>query len=197
MKIVNFFSFCLFRFFILIRKVFIKIHSIYISKLLKQCGTRPHIEFLLYLTGPKYICIGDNFISNARLRLEAFKLGENDPIIKIGDNVNINFDCHIGAINRIEIGNNVLLASKVFISDHSHGDSEVESLKISPLNRPIISKGPVLIKDNVWIGEGASILSNVTIGEGAIVGANSVVTRDVPPYSVVGGVPSRIIKQYK
>ncbi|MBR4243334.1 MAG: hypothetical protein IKR98_05525 [Bacteroidaceae bacterium] len=66
----------------------------------------------------------------------------------------------------------------------------------TPANlRPIVSKGPVVIEDNVWIGEMACIMPGVTIGRGAIVGANAVVTHDVPPYTLVAGNPARIIKQ--
>jgi acetyltransferase-like isoleucine patch superfamily enzyme len=129
------------------------------------------------------------------LRLDALIIDGREPKITIGNNVNINFDCHIGAINEIRIGDNVLIASKVFISDHSHGDVGIEQMKIAPLKRPVVSKGPVIINNNVWIGEGASILPNVTIGESAIIGTNAVVTKDVPAFAVVGGVPAKIISQ--
>lgn len=62
------------------------------------------------------------------------------------------------------------------------------------LNVVLISKGPVVIEDNVWIGEHACIMPGTTIGKGSIVGANAVVTKDVPPYSLVGGVPAKLIK---
>ena len=63
-----------------------------------------------------------------------------------------------------------------------------------PIKRTVISKGAVVIKDNVWIGDKVTILPNVTIGEGAVIAANAVVTHDVPPYSVVGGNPAKILK---
>lgn len=59
---------------------------------------------------------------------------------------------------------------------------------------PIYSKGAIVIGDNVWIGEKAAILAGVTIGEGAIIGANAVVTKNIPPYSIAAGIPARIIK---
>lgn len=59
----------------------------------------------------------------------------------------------------------------------------------------MVSKGPVIIGKNVWIGDKATILPGVTIGEGAVIAANSVVSKNVPPFSVVGGIPARIIKQ--
>ena len=109
------------------------------------------------MRGGKYISIGDNFSSNARLRLDALKYLDKDPEIIIGNNVTINFDCHIGCVNNIVIGNNVLFASKIYIADHSHGETDFKSLMIPPGKRKIVSKGPVIIKDNVWIGEGAAI----------------------------------------
>ena len=65
---------------------------------------------------------------------------------------------------------------------------------LPPVQRQMVVKGPVVVEDNVWIGERVCILSGVTVGKGAIVAANSVVTKDVPPYSVVGGVPAKLIK---
>lgn len=63
--------------------------------------------------------------------------------------------------------------------------------------RPIVTKGPVIINKNVWVGDKASILSGVTIGEGSIVAANAVVTKDVPAYSVVAGNPAKVIKNLR
>jgi len=88
-----------------------------------------------------------------------------------------------------------LIASKVYIADHSHGDTSLANLSLPPVYRPLFSKGKVIIEDDVWIGEGAAILPGVVIGRGAIIGTNAVVTKDVDPYTVVGGVPARIIKK--
>ena len=151
------------------------------------------------IINPKYITIGKNFSSLNNLRLEALDEYEGDkfcPQIIIGDNVNFNSDCHIGCINKVIIGNNVLFASKVYISDHSHGKIDEEIKYIAPAKRKLFSKGPVIIEDNVWIGEGVSVLPNVTIGKNSIVGANAVVTKDIPPNSVVGGVPAQILKAF-
>lgn len=81
------------------------------------------------------------------------------------------------------------------ITDHYHGNTKKlhEISAIMPNMRPLTSKGPVYIGENVWIGDGVVVLPNVTIGTGAIIGANSVVTRDIPAYSVAVGVPAKVI----
>lgn len=150
-----------------------------------------------YIRNPRYITIGKNFGSLNNLRLEALDEYEGEkynPEIIIGDNVSFTADCHVGCINKIVIGNNVLIASKVYISDHSHGEINEQIKSIAPAKRKLVSKGPVIIEDNVWIGEGVSVLPNVTIGKNSIVGANAVVTKDIPPNSIVGGVPAKILK---
>jgi acetyltransferase-like isoleucine patch superfamily enzyme len=118
-----------------------------------------------------------------------------NPRVVIGNGVAINYDCHIGCVNRIEIGNNVLIASKVHITDHSHGAVDKTALATPPARRTLISKGPVIIEDNVWIGEGAVVLAGVRIGRNSIIGANAVVTKDVPADCVAGGIPARVIKR--
>lgn len=174
------------------------VYSRVIDSLLKNSLGSNIFEYPVILKGPKYIELGRGFSARARLRIEAwdrYRSHQFEPVIKIGNDVNINFDCHIGAINRVEIGNNVLVGSRVLIIDHNHGEIMKASFELSPIERPLFSAGPVIIHDNVWIGEGVAILPNVRIGENAIIGANSVVTSDVPANSVVGGIPARVLKQ--
>jgi acetyltransferase-like isoleucine patch superfamily enzyme len=154
-------------------------------------------QYPMYLHGGKYISIGENFNCGLRLRLEAFDehLGFFfTPRITIGKNVSINHDCHIGAINEIIIEDGVLIASKVFITDHYHGEITAEGIFLPPSERKLFCKGSIKIEKNVWVGEGVVILPNVTIGQNTIIGANSVVTKDIPKNSVVGGNPARIIR---
>lgn len=173
-------------------------YTMWIARQFKDFGTNSGINRPMYLTGAKYISIGDNFHCDHRLRLDAIDAYNNQtftPSIIIGNNVTIQKDCHIGAIDKIIIGNNVLMASKIFISDHAHGDTSMSSISLPPIERPLISKGPIYIDNNVWIGEGVVILSGVTIGENSIIGANSVVTKSVPGNCVVAGNPAKIIKE--
>ena len=171
--------------------------SVLISKLYKV-GVNFNIGNNYTIKNPQYIEIGDNFSSLDRFRIEAWDDYQGQkfvPKIKIGKNVIFNTDIHIGCINYIEIGDNCLFASRIYITDHNHGDTSNGMITIIPVDRPLVSKGPVIIKNNVWVGEGVVIMPGVIIGENSIVGANAVVTKDVPANTVVAGVPARIIKQ--
>ncbi|MBK0371270.1 LbetaH domain-containing protein [Flavobacterium agrisoli] len=181
------------------RLVFTKnqLYSFWKSNEFKTTGKKYFFQYPLYLHGGKYITIGENFNCGLRLRLEAYDMHLGyffSPKIIIGNNVSINHDCHIGAINEIEIGDGVLIASKVFITDHYHGEISSDAINIPPSERKLYCKGKVKIENNVWIGEGVAILPNVTIGENSIIGANSVITKDIPKNSVIGGNPARIIR---
>jgi acetyltransferase-like isoleucine patch superfamily enzyme len=164
------------------------------QRLIGEIGINARIIAPFYLRGGRYIKIGQRFSACAGLRIEAWdRYGVNyySPQIIIGDNVIVNFYVHIGAINNIVIGNDVLIGSHVLITDHSHGDLNPDVLTDTFINAPLVSKGPVIIDDNVWIGEGACIMPGVHIGKNAVIGANAVVTKDVLPGQVVGGVPAK------
>lgn len=117
------------------------------------------------------------------------------PYIEIGNECTIGEFVHITACNKIIIGNNVLTGRYVYISDNSHGDTTEKEINIPPIRRKLSTKGPVIIEDNVWIGERVCILSGVRVGKGAIIAANAVVTHDVPEGCIVGGVPAKLIKK--
>lgn len=158
------------------------------------------IRFPFRVRGKQYIKIGKGFTTGFNCRLDAFNINNLNEkyLIEIGENVEINDDVHIGAVEKIVIGDNVLIASKVYISDHNHGSykgEEQDSPMSMPKKRKIYSS-PIKIERNVWIGEFVSILQGVTVGEGSIIGTMSVVTKDIPPYTIVVGSPAKPIKRY-
>ena len=172
----------------------------YKSRIFQTFGKNVSLGRNTTYIGEKYISIGDNTSIGDYGRLTAYDNYPNAdqsfvPQITIGSNCCIGVQSHITAINKITIGNNLLTGPRVLITDNAHGTSTIDNLEISPIDRPLYSKGAVTIEDNVWIGEGAMILPNVQIGEGSIIAANSVVTNNIPPYSIVAGVPAKVIKQ--
>lgn len=154
------------------------------------------------ILGLNHISIGPSFRAGIHLRLEAIsRYGAQtfSPRIVIKENVEVNDFVHIGATTYVEIGSNVLIASKVYISDHNHGaysGQEQSDPETPPSKRPIDSGRSVIIGDNVWIGEFVSVLPGVTIGRGSIIAANSVVTRDIPPHCIAVGAPALVVKRY-
>jgi lipopolysaccharide O-acetyltransferase len=162
------------------------------------CRKARLIRFPIEIRGRKNINLGYNLTTGKDCRLEAFT-EESKKILIFGKNVQINDYVHITAMQQVRIGDNVLMASKIYISDCIHGiysgDQEHSSPDVPPMQRAYICK-PVFIEDNVWIGEFVSILPGVTVGKGSIIGANSVVTKNIPPYVIAVGIPAKPVKQY-
>ena len=121
-------------------------------------------------------------------------LGKGYPSrIIVGNRVHIGAMDRIASMNEVLIEDDVLFAAFVHITDHSH---EFRNIGIPISQQGVFCKGPVCIKRGSWLAFGCHILSGVTVGECSIVAANAVVTKDVPPYTVVAGNPARIVKQY-
>lgn len=160
------------------------LYTEWVTRNFKHFGKSVIIPPFRVLKGAQYISVGDNCEIRDRVRLTAWDSYRGQrftPEIIIGNNSSIGSDSHITAINSIKIGNNVRMGDKVLITDNAHGASGRALLDTAPNHRPLFSKGPVIIEDNVWIGEKASILLGVHIGRGCIVGANAVVSRNTPP----------------
>ncbi|WP_407541322.1 hypothetical protein Q0M94_08070 [Deinococcus radiomollis] len=165
----------------------------YPSGLLVEQGT-------VWLTGP-YASVGRNLRVGRRCRIETVSIHNGiayEPHLKIGNRVSINDDVHIGCALSIMIGDDVLMAGKIFISDHNHGrysGNTQDSARSLPSHRAL-GLAPVVIGNRVWLGEMVSVLPGVTIGEGSIIGSNSVVSRDVPPMTIAVGSPARPVKSF-
>lgn len=176
-----------------------KLYTERMKKVFASVGDNAYIMSNIYVRGGQKIIIGNNFYCYWGVRIETYSCHNGmkfNPQIIIGNNVSINPDCHIGAINRIEIHDGVLMASRVFITDHFHGKINREELLVSPQKRILFAKGTVIIKKNAWLGEGVAVMPGVTIGENSVIGANAVVTKDIPDNSIAVGIPAKVIKQF-
>lgn len=151
----------------------------------------------VYIRGRKSVCLkGGAGLTLGRFC--RFDLQGSKRTLFIGSNCEFGDMTHIVAHEKVEIGNNVLIASKCFISDTNHGcyqGKEQSSVNEPPRKRKLLTKS-VKIGNNVWIGENAVILAGADIGDGCIIGAGSVVNTSVMEGTMAAGVPAKIIKKY-
>ena len=171
-------------------------------------GKQVSIRYASYLSAGKDLIIEDYAEINARstqkiifgnrvtigkyaiIRPGNLYGGEPGEGLRVGDHSNIGPYCYIGCSGFISIGNNVMISPRVSIYAENHVfDSPDATIKSQGVKRE-----SVVIEDDCWIAANSILLAGVTIGKGSVVAAGSVVTQDVPPYSVVAGVPARIIK---
>ena len=183
---------------------------------LKECsgilfaGRRCKLRHKYLISVGKTLTLGDNVEINA-LSKQGVRIGNNVTILKntiiectgvirelgegieIGDNVGISQSCFIQVRGYVKIGSYVIMGPGVSIFSENHN---AESTEEYIMNQGATRKG-VIIEDGVWLGAGCTILDGVTVGKHAIVAAGSVVTKDVPAYSIVGGIPAKLIKNRK
>jgi len=154
-----------------------------------------HMGKPLRLVRPKYIKVGKKVSILPLARMECIRSWNNTPLngeIIIGDGASIEQSCHIIAADTLEIGKGVTISAFVYIADCGHSINDMTG---DVMEHPLDIK-KTKICDGAFIGIGARIMPGVTIGEHAIVGANAVVTKDVPAYHMVGGMPAKTIKIY-
>jgi acetyltransferase-like isoleucine patch superfamily enzyme len=159
----------------------------------KKSSFKISIDKGVRLINSKQILFSENVSLGKNSRIEVFNTIEysaKDFKIFFDSNTSFGDNFHCGSIDQVYIGKNVLGGSNILITDHSHGKPKADIhdfILIPPVKRTIESKGPVIIEDNVWIGDGVVILSGLTIGEGSIISANSVVRKDVPKRTIFFG----------
>jgi len=141
-------------------------------------------NFLLFKIHYRWVETGKNVHCQYSTR---FSSPHNHTIL--GNNIGIGHECHF--LSDIEIGNKVLIAS--YCSFLNSDDHNYKTIGKTIWDSGRGDKYKIIINDDVWIGQGAIILSPARVGRGSIVSAGSVVVKDVPPYSIVGGVPARVI----
>jgi acetyltransferase-like isoleucine patch superfamily enzyme len=162
----------------------------------KKFGKGSVIKYPYRIWNKSKIEIGDNvFIAeNSFFSVSKDFNGQKfNPVVKIGNNVRIGGSFILGCINKVIIEDDVLFADRVFVADHVH---EYENIKIPVISQPLRSIGSVHIKSGAFIGVNAVIMPGVTIGKNSVVGASSVVTKSIQDYTVVAGIPAKIIKRY-
>jgi lipopolysaccharide O-acetyltransferase len=156
------------------------------------------IRLPVYIRGRSAMTWGEGFTTGVGVRLDAFRVEGTRPVLLIGRRVQLNDYVHIGAVSHVVIGDDVMIASRVFISDHNHGayDGREQSNPDEPPAQRLLTHAPVIIEDRVWIGENVCILPGVRIGVGSIVGAGAVVTHNLPAGTISVGVPAKVIKRF-
>lgn len=156
-----------------------------------EFGRATVIEPPVRLEGERHIAIGSRVFVGADSWLHVEEPCEVPVALSIGDGTNISGHCVLSAAHSVRVGRDVLMARGVYVSDHSHA--------FATRGRPVLAQGidriaPVVIEDGAWLAENVVVCPGVTIGRGAVVGANSVVTSDVPTGAVAAGAPARIVR---
>jgi len=144
-----------------------------------QCDGR------VIVTGTKNVSLG----KRCRLGMETELRTMEEGHIRLGDDTRINRGCTLTSYSEIFIGNFTIIGEYVSIRDANHGMDPGQPMRYQPHR-----SAPIRIGRDVWIGRGCCILAGVEVGEGTVVGANSVVNKDLPPFSIAGGVPAKVIK---
>ncbi len=173
-------------------------------------GRKTRIKFRSKISLGKSIQIGDN-VEIYALSKNGIQIGNNVSILKntiiectgvirqlgegliIGNNVGIAQNCFVQVRGQVSIGSNVILGPGVSIFSENHNFSKLDQY----INEQGETRNGVIIENGVWIGSGAIILDGITLGNNSIVAAGSVVNKDVAPFTIVGGVPAKVIKNRK
>jgi acetyltransferase-like isoleucine patch superfamily enzyme len=165
----------------------------FLSRRFKYFGKNVTLIAPLKINGFNNMIIEDNVVINYKAWLTALPINPKDECsLKIGKGTNLGHFNHIYATKEIIIGENVLTADKVYIADNLHNYADPN---IPVMHQGIKQVGAVHIGSGTWIGENACIIG-VKIGTNCVIGANAVVTKDIPDYSIAVGIPARVIKKY-
>ena len=167
-------------------------YQAYVKKQFGYVGKKVFFERLLRIQGGQNIYIDNDVHVHRGTWLAAVSLNNDKPNLSINSRCVIGYYNHIFATRKIIIEKNVITAKNVYISDNLHS---YEDVLIPISEQPVKQLKNVVIGEGSWLGENVCIIG-ASIGKHCVVGANAVVTHDVPDYSVVVGVPARVIKHY-
>jgi acetyltransferase-like isoleucine patch superfamily enzyme len=170
--------------------------ALYYPRIFGSFGQRSLMQRPLLIQNPQFIHIGSGVLIRDGIRMQSFQTNPNRiPQLRIGDGTSIEQFNHIICHNRVIIGSNVALAPMCGILDAAHPWME-STESTNPTEQVVDDDGFVEIGDSTLVGMGTIILPNVRIGKGCVIGANSVVTSDIPDYSVAAGAPARVIRTH-
>ena len=165
------------------------IRRLYFNSRIKICGKNLSVDRSVMITGFENIQLGNHVQISNHCSLYAHNNGK----ILIGDRFGMNTNSTIGAADggEIIIGNDVMIAQNVVIraSDHEFKDIQI------PISQQGHRGGKIVIGDGCWIAANVVITANVEIGEHSIIAAGAVVTSNIEPYSIVGGVPAKLLRK--
>ena len=162
------------------------------SKFFRKIGKKTCIIKPLKISGARFISIGHGSQIAHLAWLLCEQIDQNAPDLSIGCGCQIGHFAHLTCVRKVVIGNQVMIADKVYISDNTHS---YQDPNVPILSQPVMYIGDVKIGDNVWIGENVSILG-VEIGRNSVIAANSVVNKNIPPFSVAAGCPAKVVKHF-
>lgn len=183
------------------RRLIKKLHSLWLAwtypfiSVGRRFSAHPSCDLRRSIAG--YIRIGNDVLFERNVRVDVVVFPDHgEPVILIDDGCMLGQRVTILALNKIHIERNNLFGPSVLVTDHNHA---FEDITIPIVSQGLTQGGTVRIEEGCWLGFGAAIICNhgeLVIGKHSIVGANCVVTRSIPPYSVVAGNPARVIKQF-
>ena len=171
-----------------------RLFTLLLSSQFRDFGTGARISPPFRFWGLNEISLGENVIINPDCWIQTIPSQGEETSAKllIGSNAGIGMGASISAAREIVIGEYVLLARNVYISDHTHAFEDVE---IPIMRQGINGIAPVSIGARTWLGQNVVVLPGVSIGQHCVIGANSVVNSSVPDFSVAAGVPARVVKR--
>lgn len=146
-----------------------------------------------FISGPVQIHIGSNCRVSGATTISGRTASMSEPVMMVGNNVDIGWMTTIAAGSRIEIGNNVRIAGRAFLAGYP-GHPLAPKPRAMGLPDDDSQIGDIILEDDVWLATGVSVMAGVHIGHGTIVAAGSVVTRDLPSMVIAGGSPAKIIR---
>ena len=162
------------------------------AKRFKKLACKTVIYRSVRIQGKKYISISNKTVIQRFGWLLALKIDNINPVLEIGENCAIGDFSHIAAVRKVIIEDNVLIANKVYISDNVHTFEDVNK---PIMNQQVAFKKEVIIRSGAWLGENVCVIA-ANVGKNSVIGANSVVTKDIPDFCIAVGCPAKVIKKF-